>query len=194
MERAMPLEAAGVRGVADDLPRRGGLHRRSPLAEVSPPSGIPGGRCRRRTWRSCGGCLREGVNVSGIGVVPDFAHPDVEVARRTGQRAPYSGAVSRSRSSLVNGWRPSSGSRLEPERFVDPGGQRVLVYVRDKGRIRGSDTEINTHLMHVWTLTDRQDQQVGGLRRRDAGPGSRGVAGAGPLVRSKKNSQTLAGQ
>src|SRR5215216_2464293 len=33
------------------------------------------------------------------------------------------------------------------------GGQRVLVYVRDRGRIKGSDTEINTRLIHVWTLT-----------------------------------------
>jgi ketosteroid isomerase-like protein len=45
------------------------------------------------------------------------------------------------------------GFKVVPERFVDPGGQRVVVYVRDTGRIKGSDTEIDTRLIHVWTLT-----------------------------------------
>ena len=35
---------------------------------------------------------------------------------------------------------------------MDPGGQRVVVYVHDRARIKGSDTEIDTRLIHVWTL------------------------------------------
>ena len=98
--------------------------------------------------------LYEAVNVSGIGVVPDFVHPDVEVVPPPNWPE---ASIFRGREQVqefARQWMETfERFEVEPERFVDPGGERVLVYVSDKGRIRGSDTEITTHLMHVWTLT-----------------------------------------
>ena len=44
--------------------------------------------------------------------------------------------------------------RIDPERFIDAGADRVVVYVRDRGQIPGSDTEIDNAFIHVWTLRD----------------------------------------
>jgi ketosteroid isomerase-like protein len=97
--------------------------------------------------------LYEAVNTSGIGAAAEFAHPDVEVVP-----PPHwpEGSTLRGRQQLeafARQWTETfQGFKVEPERFVDPGGQRVVVYVRDRGRIRGSDTEIDTRLIHVWTV------------------------------------------
>ena len=45
--------------------------------------------------------------------------------------------------------------RMEPERFIDAGGDRVLVFSREGGRGKGSGAEVQTHLTaHLWTLRD----------------------------------------
>jgi ketosteroid isomerase-like protein len=45
--------------------------------------------------------------------------------------------------------------RMEPERFIDAGGERVLVFSREGGRGKGSGAEVSTHLTaHLWTLKD----------------------------------------
>ena len=45
--------------------------------------------------------------------------------------------------------------RMVPERFIDAGGDRVLVFSREGGRGKGSGAEVFTHLTaHVWTLKD----------------------------------------
>jgi ketosteroid isomerase-like protein len=97
--------------------------------------------------------LYEAVNTSGIGAAAEYAHPNVEVVP-----PPHwpEGSTLRGREQLeefAHQWTEAfEGFKVEPERFVDPGGQRVIVYVRDRGRIRGSDAEIDTRLIHVWTL------------------------------------------
>jgi ketosteroid isomerase-like protein len=45
--------------------------------------------------------------------------------------------------------------RMLPERFVDVGEDRVLVFSREAGRGKGSGAEVQTHMTaHVWTLRD----------------------------------------
>ena len=43
--------------------------------------------------------------------------------------------------------------RMVPERFIDAGDDRVLVFSREGGRGKGSGAEVWTHLTaHIWTL------------------------------------------
>jgi ketosteroid isomerase-like protein len=45
--------------------------------------------------------------------------------------------------------------RMVPERFIDAGDDRVLVFSREGGRGKGSGADIETHLTaHLWTLKD----------------------------------------
>jgi ketosteroid isomerase-like protein len=45
--------------------------------------------------------------------------------------------------------------RMVPERFIDAGDDRVLVFSREGGRGLGSGAEVETHLTaHIWTLKD----------------------------------------
>jgi uncharacterized protein len=97
--------------------------------------------------------LYQAVNSSGLEALAEYAHPEIEVipppewpeaSPRRGLEAVRAGARQ---------WVEAfEGFSVEPERFVDSGGARVLVYVRDRGRIKGSAAEIDTHLIHVWTL------------------------------------------
>lgn len=99
--------------------------------------------------------LYAAVNSAGLEVVAEFLHPDVEVVP-----PPNSPEASILRGlgpvqQLARGWVETfERFKVEPERFVDPGGERVVAYVRDRGRIKGSDTEIDTRFIHVWTLTE----------------------------------------
>jgi ketosteroid isomerase-like protein len=42
--------------------------------------------------------------------------------------------------------------RVDAERFIDPGGDCVVAFVRDRGRVKGTDVEIHNQFIHVWTL------------------------------------------
>jgi ketosteroid isomerase-like protein len=98
--------------------------------------------------------LYEAVNSFGIGAAVTFAHPDVEVVPPPNWPEASTLRGREQLQEVARQWMESfEAFEVEPERFVDPGGQRVLVYVRDKGRIRGSDTEIDSRLIHLWTLT-----------------------------------------
>ena len=45
--------------------------------------------------------------------------------------------------------------RMVPERFIDAGGDHVLVFSREGGRGKSSGAEVLTHLTaHLWTLKD----------------------------------------
>jgi ketosteroid isomerase-like protein len=45
--------------------------------------------------------------------------------------------------------------RMVPERFIDAGHDRVLVFSREGGRGKESGAEVQTHLTaHLWTLRD----------------------------------------
>jgi ketosteroid isomerase-like protein len=47
--------------------------------------------------------------------------------------------------------------RMVPERFIDAGEDRVLVFSREGGRGKGSGAAVETHLTaHLWTLKDGQ--------------------------------------
>src|SRR5688572_20221537 len=39
--------------------------------------------------------------------------------------------------------------RVDAERFVDPGGDCVVAFVRDRGRVKGTDVEIHNQFIHV---------------------------------------------
>jgi ketosteroid isomerase-like protein len=45
--------------------------------------------------------------------------------------------------------------QMVPERFIDAGDDRVLVFSREGGRGKGSGAEVQSHLTaHLWTLKD----------------------------------------
>jgi ketosteroid isomerase-like protein len=97
--------------------------------------------------------LYEAVNRAGLEAVGEFAHPDVEVVPPPDwpEASTLRGLEPVLR--MARQWIEAfEDFKVEPERFVDPGGDRVMVYVRDRGRIKGSNTEIDTRLIHVWTL------------------------------------------
>ncbi len=51
--------------------------------------------------------------------------------------------------------------RMVPERFIDAGDDRVLVFSREGGRGKGSGAEVQTHLTaHLWTLRDGKAVQM----------------------------------
>jgi ketosteroid isomerase-like protein len=93
------------------------------------------------------------VNASGLGAVGDFLHADVELVP-----PPLEGATVRGREQvreMARQWMETFAEfRVEPERYLDAGAENVVVYVRDSGRVRGTNTEIDAHLIHVWTLND----------------------------------------
>ena len=59
---------------------------------------------------------------------------------------------------LVEMWRewlePWEAYWTEVEEFVDAGDDRVLVLLRDHGRLRGSDAEVELVGANLWTLRD----------------------------------------
>jgi ketosteroid isomerase-like protein len=99
--------------------------------------------------------LYDAVNLAGLGAVTDFLHPEVEVVPPPNW--PEGSALLRGRERVqefARQWMETfEDFRVEPERYVDSGGEEVVVYVRDRGRIKGSGTEIDNRLIHVWTLT-----------------------------------------
>lgn len=98
--------------------------------------------------------LYEAVNAAGLEVAVDFAHPDIEVVPPPNW--PETSTVKGLERVLevTRQWVETFESfRVEPERYLQAG-ERIVVYVRDTGRIRGSGAEIDTHLIHVWTLAD----------------------------------------
>jgi ketosteroid isomerase-like protein len=97
--------------------------------------------------------LYETVNRDGLEAVGKFLVSDVEVVPPSN----WPGARTLRGLEQVQGfarqWMEAFDHfKVEPERFVDPGGDRVAVYVRDRARIKGSGTEIDAHIVHVWTL------------------------------------------
>jgi ketosteroid isomerase-like protein len=102
--------------------------------------------------------LYEVVDDAGLEeAVIEFRHPDVEVVPAL--EGPE-GSIIRGRDGVrefARRWMTTfEDFQVEPERFVDSGGDMVVVYVRDRGRIQGSDAEIDARLLHVWTLTGRK--------------------------------------
>jgi ketosteroid isomerase-like protein len=42
--------------------------------------------------------------------------------------------------------------RVEADRFLDAGGDRLVVFVRNKGRLKESGGPIENRFIHVWTI------------------------------------------
>jgi ketosteroid isomerase-like protein len=84
------------------------------------------------------------VNVAGLGAVDDFFHPAAEVVP-----PPIwpEGSTLRGREQVrefARQWMETfEDFKVEPERYLDSGREGVVVYVRDRGRIKGSPTEID---------------------------------------------------
>jgi ketosteroid isomerase-like protein len=94
------------------------------------------------------------MNVAGLEAAAEFLHPEVEVVPPPNWPEASTARGLESVQEMARQWVETfEAFKVEPERFVDPGGERVVVYVRDRARIKGSDTEIDTRLIHVWTLT-----------------------------------------
>ena len=99
--------------------------------------------------------LYEAVNTAGLGAAVDFAHPEIEVVPPP--IWPEASGVKglESVQEWARQWMETFDSfRAEPKRYLEAGGERVVVYVRDTGRIKGSGAEIDAQLVHVWTLRD----------------------------------------
>ena len=69
--------------------------------------------------------------------------------------------------------------RMVPERFIDAGDDRVLVFSREGGRGKGSGAEVQTHLTaHLWTLKDGKAVRMQSYLGEGGSPRSRGHVGA----------------
>ena len=98
--------------------------------------------------------LYETVNDSGLEAVIEFLHPD-------GQVVPPpewpEASILRGREAAMEfarQWMTAFDDfEVEPERLIDAGGDQVVAYVHDRGRIAGSDAEIDAHPFQFWTLT-----------------------------------------
>jgi uncharacterized protein len=99
--------------------------------------------------------LYRAVNSVGLQAVVEFAHPDMEAVL-----PPYWPDASTVRGvgliqEVARQWVETFESfEVDPERFLDAGPDRVIAYVRDRGRIKGSDAEIDTRFVHLWTLKE----------------------------------------
>ena len=97
--------------------------------------------------------LYEVANNAGLEAVIEFTHPDLEVVPPPNW---LGRSTIRGRDEVLEfarQWRDAfEGFNVEAEKFVDSG-DHVAVYVRDSGRIPGSDAEVDTRLIHVWTLS-----------------------------------------
>ena len=72
---------------------------------------------------------------------------------------------------LVEAWRewmePWEVYWTEVEDFIDAGDNRVLVLLRDHGRLRGSDAEVEQLAASLWTLRDRKIARIDFYPSRD---------------------------
>jgi uncharacterized protein len=94
----------------------------------------------------------EAMHRDGLAAVVQFAHTDIEfVPPPELPTGPARGieAVEQFARQWVETF---DDFRIEPERFIDPGGDQVVVYVRDSGRVKDSGAEIHNRFIHVWTL------------------------------------------
>ena len=95
----------------------------------------------------------EAMNRGGLDAVVPFADPEIESVPPAELPAPTVKGIEAIKN-LARQWVETFDDfRIEPERFIDAGDQ-VVVFVRDSGRIKGSDAEIHNRFIHVWTLVD----------------------------------------
>jgi ketosteroid isomerase-like protein len=82
---------------------------------------------------------------------------------------------------LLAGWRdwlrPWETYWTEVEEFIDAGEDRVVVLVRDRGRLRGSDSEVEAIGASIWTLREGKIARIEFYADRKDALEAAGVAG-----------------
>jgi ketosteroid isomerase-like protein len=97
--------------------------------------------------------LYKAVNSEGLEAVVPFMSPDVEVVPPPDWPEASAARGLEQVQHLARQWIESfEDFTVDLERIVEPGGDRVVAFVYDRGRIKGSDAEIDARLIHVWTL------------------------------------------
>jgi ketosteroid isomerase-like protein len=75
--------------------------------------------------------------------------------------------------------------RMVPERFIDAGDDRVLVFSREGGRGKGSGAEVQTHLTALlWTLKDGKAARMQSYWERSDALEAVGLSEEGVLAES----------
>ena len=119
----------------------------------SPTSAWRSRRCRRRTWRSCGTCMRRSI-VAMERRALKLLHPEPELHQppEVVDARAYIGleAFVRGMSLFTEDW---DDPRLEP-REIDAIGSCVLMRVRVTGRGKRSGAEMETEFFHGWRFRD----------------------------------------
>jgi ketosteroid isomerase-like protein len=134
--------------------------------------------------------LYEVVDDAGLEeAVIEFRHPDVEVVPAL--EGPE-GSIIRGRDGVrefARRWMTTfEDFQVEPERFVDSGGDMVVVYVRDRGRIQGERCRDRRSPAPRLDADRTQDREMAVVHRRASGPRSRRAIGVVLWTRSRRNS------
>lgn len=97
--------------------------------------------------------LYERFNREGIDAVTQLAEPNIEfVPPHNWPDAPTLHGID-AIARMASDWIETFDEfRIDAECFIDPGEDRVVVFVRDRGRIHGTATEIDNAFIHIWTL------------------------------------------
>lgn len=102
--------------------------------------------------RRCYEALNAG-GMEGIAELTELIDPDVEweIASVAPNAGSYRGIDSVM--AVIEDWLGAFDElRIEPEEFIEAGPDKVVVLVRDRGRIKGSNVRIDHRFAHVWTL------------------------------------------
>ena len=101
--------------------------------------------------------LYEAFNHGGLDAVTALTHPEIEfVPPPIWPDSPRLQGVE-SIQEMARQWIETFDDfRINAERFIDPGEDCVVAFVRDQGRVKGSGAEIDNRFIHVWTLRDGQ--------------------------------------
>ncbi|MEO8037062.1 MAG: nuclear transport factor 2 family protein [Acidobacteriota bacterium] len=106
--------------------------------------------------------FNEGADGSALEALASLLTPDFEVV--AGSQGSGIWVEDRRLDGLLRTWRewlePWEEYWTEVEEFVDAGRDHVLVLVRDRGRLRGSDAEVELLAASVWTLRDGKIARV----------------------------------
>lgn len=89
----------------------------------------------------------------GIAELTELIDPDVEweIASVAPNAGSYRGIEAVM--AVIEDWLGAFDElRIEPEEFIEAGPDKVVVLVRDRGRIKGSDVRVDHRFAHVWTL------------------------------------------
>ena len=97
----------------------------------------------------------EAFNRGGLDAVTDLAHPDIEfVPPPIWPDSPTLRGIDAIQEMARQWIETFDDFQIAPERFIEAGQDQVLVFVRDRGRVKGSGAEIDNRFIHVWTIRE----------------------------------------